>query len=116
MNNSSTNACPETLRRLIDGDPESEKIAQPQGTLTTAVRGSHIHITVCLRRWWSLLMSFSPTDAQLHDAELMFRRAAKIADFWLKVAVIVAMLCIGTEIAMAFLPGGAVDRAIGGGR
>jgi hypothetical protein len=90
--------------------------AQHEGTLTTRVQGSHVHVTVRLRRWWSFLMNFVPSDAQLGRMDQALRRTCSICDFWVKLAVIAAALYLTVEILPAFLPGGSVDRVLGGGR
>jgi hypothetical protein len=43
-------------------------------------------------------------------------RVGHLCDFWLKVAVIGAVVYLALEIVPAFLPGGAVDQVLGGAR
>ncbi len=69
-----------------------------------------------IRRLWNRLMDWAPTEAQIKSIEEIAIRYGRIADFWLKVAVVFAVLYLAVEIGVAFLPGGAVDRVLGGGR
>lgn len=110
---SESNALPESLDRYLDGlvSPE-EDLRRPQGTLRTTVRGSHVHITVSLRRWWSGLMGLSLTEEERARMEAALLGAEKVLRFAL-IAVAIYLAC---EIAPAFLRGGAVDRVLGGGR
>jgi uncharacterized membrane protein len=105
---------PESLFHLVEDD--DERILQEEGTLTTSVRGSHVLVTVRLRRWWAFAMAWTPTDAQLRRMAEALRRTSNICDFWLKVAVIAAVIYLAAEIVPAFLPGGAVERIFGGAR
>jgi hypothetical protein len=59
----------------------------------------------CLRRWAAFWEVWTPS-AHLH----------KLCDLWTKAAVIAAALYFAVEIGAAFLPGGAVERVLGGGR
>jgi hypothetical protein len=89
-----------------------ERIRQREGTLMTTVDGNRISITVKLRKSWALVTSWTPTPRQIER----LLRAASITDLWLRVAVLVGVAWILLEVAIAFLPGGAVDRVLGGGR
>jgi hypothetical protein len=50
----------------------------------------------------------------MSDSE--FRHICGVCDLWLKVAVCLAALYLFVEIAVAFLPGAAVERVLGGAR
>jgi hypothetical protein len=59
-------------------------------------------------------MNWSPTDAQLRRLAERLIRLSKVASRILHVAAILAALVVALEIGMAFLPGGAVSRVLGG--
>jgi hypothetical protein len=110
-----------SLRRLVDEERAGwqqtiERIRQDEGTVTTRVEGSHVHITVRLRTWWALAMAWMPTERQMRRLDAWLLRTASIADLWLRVALIACILFLAIEIGSAFLPGGAVERVLGGGR
>lgn len=111
--------CPDSLRRLLDMDfPEREEIAQRiarrEGTLTTSVRGSHVSVTVRLRRRWAMMLRWTPTGEQLRRIGAWFECIGKAAEDTLKVAVILVGIYLLIEIGAAFLPGGSVERVLGG--
>jgi len=114
MNSPQAYTFPATLRRMLDSE-EAERIARREGTLAVRVHGSHIHVTVKLRRCWALWMNWTPTDAELRRISDWLRRSSNICDLWLKVAVIAAAVYLALEIVPAFLPGGAADRVLSGG-
>jgi len=58
------------------------------------------------------LLNWTPTDAQMRAICAIGRRF----DSCLKAAVILTGLYLAIEIASAFLPGGPVERVLGGGR
>jgi hypothetical protein len=62
------------------------------------------------------LATFVPTEQQLRRAAAWLIHACDIADTILKVAVIATVVFLAIEIAWAFLPGGAVERVLGGAR
>ena len=98
---------PPSLQALID-----EELSSRQGRVTTRVRGSHIVITVRLRRWWATLLDWTPSDALLRRAtELIYA-----SEFWLKATVIGVVLYLAAEVGVAFLPGGPVEQIARGGR
>lgn len=92
--------------------------AQEEGVLTESVRGREIRISVRLRRKWTILLGLAEgaacDDADFQRAFAQVRSAARFFDCALKVAVCVAVLYFAWEIGSCFLPGGAVDRVIGG--
>lgn len=92
----------------------SDRISRREGTLTTRVNGSHVHVTASLRRWWSLAVNWTPTDRQIRRLGELLRRTTNICDFWLKALVIAAAFYFAGQVIWAFLPGHAVDRVLGG--
>jgi hypothetical protein len=56
------------------------------------------------------------TDRQLQRLYEWLQRAACSCDFYLKVTVVLTALYLFVEIGSAFLPGGAVERVLGGAR
>jgi hypothetical protein len=62
------------------------------------------------------LSTFVPTEQQLQRATAWLIRAGEIADRVLKIAVILAVIFLFANVAIAFLPGGAAARVIGGAR
>jgi hypothetical protein len=105
MNGAPVDNCPDALRRLLDAD---EPLNVRRSVANTP--------TFSLRCWWGRLMTWAPTEAQTRRVAEQLRRTASICDFWLKVAVIAAMIFMAIEVAEAFLPGGAVGRVLGGAR
>ena len=85
-----------------------------QGRLTASVHGSHVHVTVSLRSWWTRLLDWTPSDALLRRAAGLYRRTASICDLWCTVAIVCALVYFIAVIGQAFLPGGAVERVLGG--
>jgi hypothetical protein len=67
-----------------------------------------------LRRRWAALMTFTPSDEQLRRISDRLRRVGGICDLWLKVFVILAAVYLFAEFGAAFLPGGPVERLLGG--
>lgn len=67
-----------------------------------------------LLAWYEADPIWLPNDAQIERFSAWLRRTGSIADRWLRVAVIAGAAYILLEVALAFLPGGAVDRVIGG--
>jgi hypothetical protein len=62
----------------------------------------------------SRAIGWTPTDRQLRRMALIFFRTCTALDWCIKVAVIAAALYLAIEIGLAFLPGGAVSRVLGG--
>ena len=62
------------------------------------------------------LATFVPSEEQLRRAAAWIIHACDIADMILKVAVSATVVFLTIEIAWAFLPGGAVERVLGGAR
>jgi hypothetical protein len=60
--------------------------------------------------------SWIPSEEQILRLDDKLCRACKAASGWLKLAVILAAVYFFVEIGVAFLPGGAVERVLGGGR
>ena len=94
----------------------AERMRQDEGKITMLVHGSHVHATVRLRRWWSFLMNWAPTDRQFQRMGDALRRTCGICDFWLKVAVITCVFYLACEILPAFLPGGPANQVLRGAR
>jgi hypothetical protein len=63
---------------------------------------------------WNSLMTWTPTDEQLARLAHRFECAGRILDRVLKTAVILGVIYLAIEIGLAFLPGGAVSRVLGG--
>ena len=110
---------PESLRRLVEKEPGAHpevvyRRLHNQGRLTASVHGSHVRVTVSLRTWWARLMDWTPTDAQLRQIERVWRRTASAASLWLNVLTICSAVYLLLVIGQAFLPGGAVERVLGG--
>jgi hypothetical protein len=59
-------------------------------------------------------MTFTPSDEQLRRISDRLRRVGGICDLWLKVFVILAAVYLFAEFGAAFLPGGPVERLLGG--
>jgi len=118
MNESETHETyklPPSLENLLDrydGQAESER--HSQGVLRTAVRGSHVGVTVRLRTWWTWLMDLQLSDEQLRRVEKWIRRTTSVGEFWLVTFIIAAVAFVAIRVVEAFLPGGAADRLIGG--
>ena len=53
---------------------------------------------------------------QLRRAEKLIRRIGTVADFGLKLAVILGAIFLFYRIVPAFLPGGAIEQLMGGAR
>jgi hypothetical protein len=89
---------PASLRRLLE-EEERESVAQLESRPVAAR----------LRTWWFFwcvwLESWQPSERQMNRC-----------DFWVKVIVIAVALYLFLEVGVAFLPGGAVDRLLGGVR
>jgi hypothetical protein len=110
-----------SLRRLVNTDfPEraeiAERIARREGTLTTRVRGSHVGITVRLRRRWTMLLDWTPTGEQLRTMAAWLECLGTVANNALVLAVIGTGLYVCGEVIWAFMPGGAAWRFLEGVR
>jgi hypothetical protein len=98
----------EYLRELQTEEADAfDAIRQRQGAIQTWVHGSHVQITVRLRRRWARAVAKLPTDADL-------LHACAVCDFWLKFAVIAGVIYLAVEVVVAFLPGGSIERVLGG--
>jgi len=94
---------PETLYdALVEED--DEQVLQTEGALTTLVRGSHVQVTVHLRRWWVMVATFTPTDEQLRRWAAWLGCSGRVADRAVKAAVILVAAYLAVEIGSAFLP------------
>ena len=124
---------PETLSKFLEDEAQKPLPAQDwkyrgggahadivyrrrhaQGQLTASVHGSHVRVTVSLRRGLWMLLNLLPTGDQLCDAaEYMARSLAKRRNL-LSFALVAMVLYLAIEIGSAFLPAGAVERVLGG--
>jgi hypothetical protein len=84
--------------------------------LTTSVQGSHIHITVRLRRWWALKTAWRPTDRQMRNAFRILIRTGRFLENAIRFVIILGIFYTFYEIGIAFLSGGAVELVLGGAR
>jgi hypothetical protein len=115
------NDIPETLRNYLDREANTHpeivyRRRHAQGRLTASVHGSHVHVTVSLRRWWQAWMNLIPTDEQFCDAaEWLVGKLANGRKL-LGLGAVVMFIYLAIEIGSAFLPSGAVERVLGGGR
>jgi len=110
---------PDSLRRLVDKTPGANpeivyRRTHSQGRLTASVHGSHVHVTVSLGALWARLMDFTPTDRQLDHFARLVRRTTSVCKLWCGIAFASALIFLAIEIGAAFLPGGAVERVLGG--
>lgn len=69
-----------------------------------------------LNQRWNSLMTGSLTDRQVRDLATRVEWAGQVCERVLKTAVVVAGIFLLIEISAAFLPGGAVERVLNGGR
>jgi hypothetical protein len=63
----------------------------------------------------NLHLLLAPTDAQLRRITELIFRSESVCDLCLKVVTIAIAIYLAVEIGAAFLPGGAVERVLGGG-
>jgi hypothetical protein len=103
---------PSTLRSELD----TESVIRQPGTLTTSIYGSHIHVTVRLRRWWPLVVKWATSEDQLRRWEDYILRAGLLAYDALVLIVMLGVMYLMISIGAGFLPGGAVERVLGGGQ
>ncbi len=68
------------------------------------------------KAYWNALMVWTPTDDELRAAAKWMLRWGRVSWDMLTVALILTMLYLAAEIGSAFLPGGAVQRVLGGGQ
>ena len=106
MSTNQISPCPDSLRRLLDEDSEAVEYFTTGGILPPDPP----------RGFWSRLMTWTPSVDQVDELVDRLRRAGRILDCTLKVAVFASALYLLLEVGMAFLPGGAVDRIFGGVR
>ena len=92
------NALPDALQRLFDEQDAAIPALGP------------------VRRIWSAAMTWAPTERQFRHLVGRLIRICNVLDLVLKTAVICTALFLALEILLAFLPGGAVHRVIGGGQ
>jgi hypothetical protein len=106
---------PPSLVRFLDGEADDvQSISQREGSLTTRVDGSHVHITVRLRTWWARLAGWF-ADADALDAICDWLEAAAApADYLVKSAAILGAAYILYSIAGALISHGVIARLIGG--
>ena len=102
------------ILRSISAESSTDTIVQPEGFLTSTVKGSHLDITVRLRRWWAFVENWTPTDAQLRRWAHFLNAFNAGFGLWLKIVLIGFMAYFMVEVVTAFLSGGAVDRVIHG--
>lgn len=69
-----------------------------------------------LRATWAALMAWTPTDLQLRQLEAIAHDTSAIAGGALKIAVGLTVIYLAAEVGTAFLPGGPVERILGGVR
>lgn len=69
-----------------------------------------------LRRAWAAFVNFIPSDDQLCDAAEWLVSALARGRKLLNFGFVLMLLYLIVEIGSAFLPGGAVQRALGGGQ
>ena len=108
---------PESMRCLLEAEEQgdqAEQLSQTEGCLTASVQGSHIHITVRLRRWWALKMAWRPTDRQMRNGFRMLIRTARYLENAIRFVIVLGIFYFFYEIGNAFLPGGGVERVLGG--
>jgi hypothetical protein len=79
---------------------------EPPSTFSSSMRQKFR--TLLHRRW-------TPTDAQLRRITELIFRSESVCDLCLKVVTIAIAIYLAVEIGAAFLPGGAVERVLGGG-
>ena len=106
MSTSQTSPCPDSLRRLLEEDSDAADYFTTGGILPDTRP----------RSLWSRLMTWTPSVDQVDELVDRLRRAGRILDCTLKIAVVASALYLLLECGMAFLPGGAVDRVLGGVR
>ena len=70
------------------------------------------NLSVPVPGWWTTLIHWPPSDAQVVSISAWILRAGPIADRILKTAVVCACLYLAFEVAMAFLPGGPVAHIL----
>jgi hypothetical protein len=110
---------PESLHRLLNREPAeradfSNHILRREGRLTTRVRGSHVRVTVRLRRWWARLAAWTPDADRLDALCDWLECAAKACGGALKAAVVIAAACLLYLIVGALIHA-YVGRLTGGG-
>jgi hypothetical protein len=99
------------IARALDND-KPWRFPSARGTLTVNVRGSRVEVTVSLRRWWTALMNFTPTDAQLRRAAAFALRAMEIANTGVGLLLALTFIFVAAQLVAAFLPGGAAAGLI----
>ncbi|MDR3797986.1 MAG: hypothetical protein P4K93_07525 [Terracidiphilus sp.] len=77
-------------------------------------RATQPSIVARIRAAWSKAMTWTPTDRQLRRIGAAIECSGRMADVALKAFAILAAIYFSIEIGMAFLPGGAVSRVLGG--
>lgn len=99
-----------SLRRMLNTDfPERAELAK-------RIRKSHASITSRLRRCLTALHSWKLTERQIRRFVNFMFRLCRVADGFVKLVVIGIAIYLFIEIGVAFLPGGAVERVLGGGQ
>jgi hypothetical protein len=111
------NDFPETLRSYLEREPSAHpeivyRRNHEKGRLTASVHGSHIRVTVSLRRSWSALLDYTPTEGEMRRIVARAIRFCDVADLVLKTAVVAGALFVALDIAVAFLPGGPMHHLI----
>ena len=65
---------------------------------------------------WQRLMTWTPTEQQLRRMSARLTRWGRVCSRTLDAAVVLVAIYLLVEIGRAFLPGGAVERILGGAR